>query len=372
MPGIACSGGRCVVCLVGVDEPHTHEPLIAGALLANVPGAIYRSDWDHEYAILLITEEIERISGYPRSAFVVDRTRTINDIIDPDDLPSVMDEARAAAAEGRPFAIEYRVLRADGTTCWVLDRGQLVHGPVGETWMDGVIFDITERRAAEAELRRREAEAARTAELRASRRRGGAAAGAARRRIERDLHDGAQQQLVAVALGLRVAQAKLASDPAGAAPILAQAIDQLAHATAELRELARGIHPAVLTDHGLVPAVQALAARATLPVDLTEMPGDRLPAPVEAALYYTVAEALTNVSRYACASCVTVRIGADADSATVEVADDGVGGADRETGSGLRGLADRLGALDGSLEIESTPGAGTCLRATVPLNSAGR
>ena len=112
----------------------------------------------------------------------------------------------------------------------MLDRGQLVHGPVGETWMDGVIFDITERRAAEAELRRREAEAARTAELRASRRRVVAAADAARRRIERDLHDGAQQQLVAVALGLRVAQAKLASDPAGAAPILAQAIDQLAHA----------------------------------------------------------------------------------------------------------------------------------------------
>jgi hypothetical protein len=87
-----------------VDEPHTREPLIAGALLANVPGAIYRSDRDHEYAILLITEEIERISGYPRSAFVVDRTRTINDIIDPDDLPSVMEEARAAADEGRPFA----------------------------------------------------------------------------------------------------------------------------------------------------------------------------------------------------------------------------------------------------------------------------
>ena len=198
-----------------------------------------------------------------------------------------------------------------------------------------------------------------------------AAADAARRRIERDLHDGAQQQLVAVALGLRVAQAKLASDPAGAAPILAQAIDQLAHATAELRELARGIHPAVLTDHGLVPAVQALAARATLPVDVIEMPGDRLPAPVEAALYYTVAEALTNVSRYACATCVTVRITADNDEARVEVADDGIGGADGGTGSGsgLRGLADRLGALDGRLEIESPPGAGTCLRAAVPLSS---
>jgi PAS domain S-box-containing protein len=372
MPAVPYNAPRGVVCLSWMDQRLTHQPLIAGALLANVPGAIYRSDWDHDYAILLITDEVERISGYPREAFVVDRTRTINDMIHPDDLPSVMDEARAAAREGRPFAIEYRIVRADGTICWVLDRGQLVHGPAGETWMDGVMFDMTERRAAEAQLRRREAEAARTEELRASRARVVAAADAARRRIERDLHDGAQQQLVAVALGLRVAQGKLAGDPAAAAPILAEAIDRLAHAIAELRELARGIHPAVLTDHGLVPAVEALAARAPLPVDLTEMPGDRLPAPVEAALYYTVAEALTNVSRYACASCVTVRIGAYADKATVEVADDGVGGADRKTGSGLRGLADRLGALDGSLEIESAPGAGTCLRATVPLSSAGR
>jgi PAS domain S-box-containing protein len=349
----------------------THERLVAGALLANVPGAIYRSDWDHGYTLELITEEIERISGYPAEDFVRGGTRSIHTIIHPDDLDSVMCEARDAALEGRAFAIEYRIVRADGNHRWVLDRGQLVRGPAGETWMDGVIFDMTERREAEAALRRQETEAARMNELRASRARVVEAADAARRRIERDLHDGAQQELVAVALGLRLAQAKLAADPAGAAPILQRAIDQLAHATAELRELARGIHPAVLTEHGLAPAVRALIARAPLPVELLEVPAGRLPPAVEAALYFTVSEALTNVARYAGAGYATVRIAATAHEATVEVADDGVGGADGRTGSGLRGLSDRLGALDGRLEIDSPPGAGTRLRAVVPLRPAG-
>jgi len=348
-----------------------HQRLITGALLANVPGAIYRSNWDRDYALELITDEIERISGYPAAEFLDGERRTISAIIHPDDRPGVLREAAAAARERRAFAIEYRIVCAGGDLRWVLDRGQLVHGPAGETWMDGVIFDITERREAERALRRQEAEAARMDELRASRARVVAAADAARRQIERDLHDGAQQELVSVALGLRMARTKLATDPEAAAVMLDGVIEQLANATAELRELARGIHPAVLTDHGLGPAVQALTARASVPVAVLEVPTDRLPAPVEAAVYFTIAEALTNVARYAHASEATVRVSVDAQEAVVEVVDDGVGGAEGRTGSGLRGLTDRLGALDGRLELESPAGAGTRLRAVVPLTPAG-
>jgi PAS domain S-box-containing protein len=346
------------------------ERLVAGALLANVPGAIYRSNWDRGYALELITEEIERISGYPAEEFLAGG-RTINDVIHPDDRPSVMQEAFEAGREGRSFAVEYRILCADGAARWVLDRGQLVRGPQGQRWMDGVIFDITDRRAAEAALRRREADAARTEELRASRARIVAAADAARRQIERDLHDGAQQELVTVALGLRMARTKLPDEPQRAARLLDGAIEQLARATAELRELARGIHPAVLTEHGLSPAIQALTARAPLPVDVLEVPEERLPPPVEAAVYFTVSEALTNVARYARASQATVLIRASDREAIVEVTDDGVGGARERAGSGLSGLVDRLGALDGRLEIHSPPGAGTRLRAVVPLRPAG-
>jgi PAS domain S-box-containing protein len=348
-----------------------NDRLVAGALLDNVPGAIYRSDWGRGYAIELITDHIERITGYPASSFL-DGTRTLWDVIHPDDRGAVLREAGDAAGEERPFAIEYRVMRPDGAHRWVLDRGQIFHGPGGETWMDGVLFDITQRREEEARRLKQEAEAARAEELQASRARIVAAADAARRRIERDLHDGAQQELVAVALGLRLARNRLDDDdPAQAAPLLDAVIDQLAHALAELRELARGIHPATLTEHGLTPAIHALTARAPLPVAVVAMPSERLPPAVEAALYFTCAEALANVARYARAKEATVRISTTDREVAVEIADDGVGGADPGSGSGLRGLIDRVAALDGRLEIDSPPGAGTRLRAVVPLTRAG-
>jgi PAS domain S-box-containing protein len=346
------------------------DRLVAGALLDNVPGAIYRSDWERGYAIMLITEHIERISGYPAESFL-DGTRTLWDVIHRDDRSAILKEAVDAADEGRQFAIEYRIVRADGGIRWVIDRGKLVRGPEGETWMDGVLFDITERREQEAVRLRQEAASARADELRASRARIVAAGDAARRRIERDLHDGAQQELITVALGLRLARSKLDDDVTQAAALLDAAIDQLGHALAELRELARGIHPAVLTEHGLTPAIHALTARAPLQVAVECVPEQRLPAAVEAALYFTTAEALTNVARYASANQATVRISADNGEAVVEIADDGIGGADPRRGSGLRGLIDRVAALDGRLEIDSPPGAGTRLRAVVPLTRAG-
>ena len=189
-----------------------------------------------------------------------------------------------------------------------------------------------------------------------------------RRRLERNLHDGAQQRLVSVALDLRVVGAQLAKDPEAAGELLATARDQLAQGLDELRELARGIHPAVLTDRGLGPALESLAVRAPLPIEITELPEERLAGPVEAAAYYVVAEAITNVAKYAQASHASVSVRRSNGRALVTVADDGVGGADPTRGTGLRGLADRVAALDGVFAVESTPAHGTRVSAEIPCS----
>jgi signal transduction histidine kinase len=207
---------------------------------------------------------------------------------------------------------------------------------------------------------------ARVEELRTSRARIVEAGYAARRRLERDLHDGAQQRLVALGLDLRLARTKLDSDPATTAELLDASIAELSQATDELRELARGIHPAVLTDRGLGPALEALATRAPLPVEVASVPDERLPEAVETAAYFVVAEALTNVAKYANATHAAVSVERANGSLRVEVADDGVGGADPAAGTGLRGLADRVAALDGRLQVSSPSGSGTVVRAEVP------
>ena len=189
---------------------------------------------------------------------------------------------------------------------------------------------------------------------------------AERMRLERNLHDGAQQRLVSVALELSMVAAKLEADPRAAREILTEAQEELDRGLAELRELARGIHPVVLTERGLGPALDALLTRAPIPVEITELPEERLPAHVEAAAYYVVAEAITNVGKYANASSVTVSISRSNGAATVSVADDGVGGADPARGSGLRGLAARVEALNGHLYVDSAPGRGTRIRAEIP------
>jgi signal transduction histidine kinase len=191
-----------------------------------------------------------------------------------------------------------------------------------------------------------------------------------RRRLERNLHDGAQQRLVSLSLSLRHARRKLASDPDRADELLAAASSELEVALEELRELARGIHPAVLTDRGLAPALRALADRASLPVELDVPTDERLPARVEAAAYYLVSEALANVTKYAQATCVEVIVARADGFALVEVADDGRGGADPRKGSGLRGLCDRIEALDGTLAVDSPPGEGTRIRARIPCSVA--
>jgi signal transduction histidine kinase len=218
---------------------------------------------------------------------------------------------------------------------------------------------MLENRRLDAELR------ARLVELRASRARLVEAADGERRRIERDLHDGAQSRLVALALNLRLARMSV-TDGTDTAALLDGSIDELGKSLKELRDLARGIHPAVLSERGLEPAVRDLAARAPVPVDIVGDAAGRLPAAVETAAYFVVSEALTNVSKYAHARHATVRVERVDGQLLVEVSDDGVGGASAGDGSGLRGLADRVAALSGTLELSSPPGQGTRLRAQLP------
>jgi signal transduction histidine kinase len=205
---------------------------------------------------------------------------------------------------------------------------------------------------------------AQLAEVQASRERIVAAGDAERRRLERNLHDGAQQRLVALSLQLRLLQGRVGDDPS-AQELVSTASTQLAQSLAELRELARGIHPAVL-DHGLEAALDSLAARSTVATTVSYEATEPLPEPVELAAYFVASEALANVAKYAQASSVKLRVSHVGPHAVIEIADDGVGGADEAGGSGLRGLADRVEALDGRLRVVSPSGAGTVVTAELP------
>jgi len=232
---------------------------------------------------------------------------------------------------------------------WLTSTGEIVHVlwtctplppfATGPAWLLSAT-DITIRKQQEAEVRE-------------SRARIVAAGDDARKRIERNLHDGAQQRLVSLLLQLR-------------AGVLEGAVDELSAAIHELRELARGIHPEALTRRGLAAALRQAAARMPLPVEL-DIPSERYDEQVEATAYYVVNEALANIGKYAQASTASVRVAREEGRLVVEVVDDGVGGADPFGGSGLRGLGDRLAALDGTLWVESPRGAGTRVCAEIPL-----
>jgi signal transduction histidine kinase len=239
----------------------------------------------------------------------------------------------------------------------------LIHDPVIELEDPGLVEAVGTVATMALENERLAAQVrAQLEEVRASRERIVQAADAERRRVERDLHDGAQQRLVALAMRLDLAR----QTTGASAALLDEATTELRAAVAEVRDLARGLHPTILVEAGLGPAIEALAERASVPVSV-EAPARRFPANVEAAAYFVVAEALTNVARYAGATLVRVEIRADGDKLTIAVRDDGQGGADPERGSGLRGLTDRVAALGGQLAIESPPDGGTIVRADLPL-----
>jgi signal transduction histidine kinase len=252
--------------------------------------------------------------------------------------------------------VESKRVRSDGEYIDVEISAAPIRDDAGNVLSHMALFaDITQRKRQEEELR-------------ASRARIVQAADDARRILERNLHDGAQQRLVALSLSLRLAQAKVGSAPDEAVAVLEAAREELAADLDELRELARGIHPAVLTDRGLAAAVETLASRSPVPVEF-ETPAEELPGQVEAAAYYVIAEALANVIKYADATEVNVRVTSEDGRALVIVSDDGVGGADATEGSGLSGLADRVEALGGSLMVDSPAGGGTCVTAVIPLQT---
>jgi PAS domain S-box-containing protein len=258
----------------------------------------------------------------------------------------------AALESGSLATVEYTLRTIGGE-----DRDFEVRvAPAGPEEVVAVVRDVTDLRTAMRELRD-------------SRARIVAAADEERRRVERNLHDGAQQRLVTVALHLHLIRRRLETDPAEVAQLVEAAQTELALALEEIRELVRGLHPRLLSDRGLRPALAGLAERALLPVELVSLPEERLPAPVEAAAYYVVAEALANAAKHSRATLVTVRVTPDETCTRVEIRDDGVGGAD-PNGSGLRGLGDRVAALGGSLSVQSAVGAGTTLVAELPHASA--
>jgi len=305
--------------------------------------------------VLSFNPAAERTFGYAATEAV---GRDMAELIVP---PSLRDAHRRGLARhlagGDPVVLERRVevtgLRADGSE-FPLEL-TVTRLPGAERRFLGFLRDISDRRRAEAELR-------------ASRARLVTASYEARRRIERDLHDGAQQRLVMLAMTLRMVRAEV-EDGTRVAELVDEALQELADATGELRELARGIHPAVLSQGGLRPALRALTRRVPVPVDLTDVPEGRWPAAVEATAYFVVAEALTNVARYADADRAGVSVREAGGRLVIAVTDDGRGGADPDRGSGLTGLRDRLDALGGTLRVDSPPGAGTTLVAEVPCAS---
>ena len=338
------------------------------SMVDNIPGALYRGACDRDWTMYWLSDEVETITGYPASDFIGNSVRTFASVIHPDDRDYVARAVAEAVDARRPFNLEYRILRRDGELRWVLERGQAQDGGDGRRRLHGAIFDITVRRAAEQAFREREVAEAQLAEVRASRARIVDAADRARQEIERNLHDGAQQRFVLATLQLQAWRASHGELPDEAQAELDQVLAELRAGLAELRELAHGLHPAVLSDRGLERALSSLADHATVPVDVrTELP-ERLAMPIEAAAYFTVAEALTNVAKYACANRAWVDVHERDGYLRVEIGDDGAGGADLRPGSGLQGLRDRIAAVNGTLSIDSRPGAGTILRARLPIS----
>jgi signal transduction histidine kinase len=359
--GAAVAAPRAATALAAPDAP-----TLLLSLARNIPGAIYRCALDAHWTMHFIGDEIERITGYPPDDFVENRRRTYMSLIHPEDRDRVERDVWEGIDAARQFELEYRVVTASGDERWVLERGCAVRGHERE-WLDGIIFDISDRRRFEEMARHAEAESAVAREVAESRARIMRAADDERRRIERDLHDGAQQSLVGALMTLRAGLRGLPDDPQRAASMLRTTQEHLERGLQDLRDLAHGIHPSLLTARGLAAALDELAARAPVPVTVVDALDQRLPADLEAALYFSAAEAVTNAAKHARPTEVRVHIGRHNGSAFVQVVDDGAGGASLEHGSGLRGLSDRLATYGGTLHIASSRGAGTRLTAEVPL-----
>ena len=312
------------------------------ALLDALPDLMFRLSREGEY--LELAGDVTRLAHPPDYIL----GRTMAEILPEAVAGAIQDAITRALDTGVLATTDYRLRTVDG----VLKDFEARIVPCSADEVVAIVRDVTDLRDA-------------TRELTESRARLVAAGDAERRRVERNLHDGAQQRLVTVALHLHLVRRRLETDPEQVPALIEGAQAELTLALEEIRELVQGLHPRVLSERGLGSALEALAERSVLPVELAELPRHRLPAQVEAAAYYIVAEALANAAKHSKASLVRVRVAADGSGTIVEVVDDGLGGADPE-GSGLRGLADRVAALGGVLAVSSEAGTGTSLRAELP------
>jgi PAS domain S-box-containing protein len=356
-PAAPGPGGAAAAALVdSVDrmlDPGSEELHQTGerlqAVIESAPVGILEVDLDTR--VIRWNPAAERIFGWSREEIL---GRVVPLV--PDAKRAEFEEVLATVRSGRVFPnVETYRQRKDGSLVEVEIAAAPVRDRAGKVVSHMVVFtDITKRKRQERELR-------------ASRARIVEAGDAERRRLERNLHDGAQQRLVSVSLLLRLVAGRLDADPADIRRELERIGEELTLALAELRELARGLHPAILSDKGLAVALESLAGRAPVPVRIRTAPLRDLPEAIEAASYYVIAEALTNVAKYAQATQVDVDIAFDNGSMVIEVSDDGVGGAALGGGSGLRGLTDRVEALGGQLDVRSRRGSGTSLRAEIPL-----
>ena len=308
---------------------------------------------DEGGTIIGVNRALEQSAGLPEASWV---GRPFWELfLAAEDIPRARSDFDRMRAGDRPGVVEYEHVSANGERLVVDWTATEVPGEEGDVRYLLCGLDVTARKLVEDEIRR-------------SRARIVSASDAERKRLERNLHDGAQQHLVSVSHAVHLGVRFMRSDPEQAAQHLERALNELNAAHEELRELARGLHPQILTTRGLAAAVRALAGRAPIPVTvITTDDAQRWPTAVESAAYYVVAEALTNVTKYSGATSATVRVLHRDDALTVEVADNGRGGARTVEGSGLGGLKDRVEALDGEFQVDSRPGVGTRIQAQLPL-----
>ena len=308
-----------------------------------------------EHGILLgVNRALERAAGIPEPEWLGRPFWTL--FIATEDVERARSDFDRYRRGDAPGIVEYEHEAHDGERLVVDWTATVVHDADGRVRYLLCGLDVTARKRVEDEIRQ-------------SRARIVSASDAERRRLERNLHDGAQQNLVSVSHAVHLAVRSLHDDPDAARAHLERALEELNTAHEELRELARGLHPQILTVQGLGAAVRSLANRAPIPVTvITVDESERWSPLVESAAYFVVSEALTNVLKYAKASTATIRVAPRADRLVVEISDDGCGGARPSEGSGLGGLRDRVEALDGVFTVESPPGGGTCVRAELPLS----
>jgi PAS domain S-box-containing protein len=308
---------------------------------------------DADGILLGVNRALERAAGLPEESWIDAPFWTV--FIAEKDIARAREDFARLHAGDPPGTVEYEHVGIDGERLVVDWTATVVHDSEGRLRYLLCGLDVTARKAVEEEIRQ-------------SRARIVSASDAERKRLERNLHDGAQQNLVSVSHAVHLAARSLRTDPDKAQEFLDRALVELNTAHEELRELARGLHPQILSVQGLPAAVRSLAGRAPIPVTVVTVDdSQRWPPLVESAAYFVVSEALTNVLKYAQASTATIRVAPREDMLVVEVTDDGRGGARPTDGSGLGGLRDRVEALDGTFELESPPGEGTRIYAELPL-----